>query len=156
MKIIKLALFALLFTTTAFASHAPNIDVFLQEKDLLQPVVVNAVSKEYGRQYTYDEIVTIATPVAEKYNVSLERMMVTIKAESQFRNIQSGCHRNEYTNCGKEGIREESYGIAQFHISTLSKEEALDPYIAVEKMGYYFSIGEAWRWTEYTKRYGRN
>lgn len=157
MKVIKLALLAILFTSTSYASYAPNVDVFLQEKDLLKPVVVEyKLSSEYGTKYSYEDILEVVIPVAEKYNVSYERMMYTIEAESHLMNIQSGCHRNEYTNCGKEGVREESYGISQFHISTLSKEEALNPYIAIEKMGYYFSIGEACRWTEYKKRYGCN
>lgn len=91
---------------------------------------------------------------ANKYNVSSEKMMYTIKAESHLANIQSNCHKNDVTNCGSSGIREESYGVSQFHVSTLPKEQALDVYIAIEKMAYYFSIGEACRWTEYKKKYG--
>lgn len=147
MKIIKLALLVVAFISqvTVYASYAPFVE---QEKPKL--------SSAYGTQYKYEELLPIVEEVATKYNVSLEKMMYTIKVESQLRNIQSSCHRNEDTNCGNEGVREESYGVAQFNISTLSKEDALNPYIAIDKMGYYFSIGEECRWTEYKKRYGCN
>ena len=145
MKIIKLALLVVAFISqvTVYASYAPFVE---QEKPKL--------SSAYGVQYKYEELLPIVEEVAEKYNVSLDRMMYTIKAESQLRNIQSSCHRNEITNCGNKGTREMSFGIAQFNVSTLSKEKALDPYIAIDKMGFYFSIGEQCRWTEYKKRYG--
>lgn len=153
MRVLKSAFLAfLMFTSTTFASYAPNIEVFIQEEDLMQPVILETIPVK--QSYTYDEILMIAEPVAKKYNVSLERMMYTMKAESNFKNVQSSCHKNEFTNCGSEGVREESYGLAQFNISTLSKREALDPYIAIDRMGYYFSKGEACRWTEYKKKYG--
>lgn len=144
MKVIKLALVALAFISqvAVYASYAPYVHI------------PKKLSSEYGTIYTREEILEVVLPVAEKYNVSSERMMYTIEKESRFRNIQSGCHKNEYTNCGNYGVRELSWGAVQFHESTLSKEEALDPYIAIDKMGYYFSIGEACRWTEYKLKYG--
>lgn len=147
MKVIKLALLVVAFISqvTVYASYAPFVE---EEKPKL--------SSAYGTEYKYEELLPIVEEVAKKYNVSSERMMYTMKAESQLRNIQSSCHRNEFTNCGNEGVRELSFGLAQFNFNTLSKEEALDPYIAIDKMGYYFSIGEQCRWTEYKKRYGCN
>lgn len=146
MQVIKLALVAIAFISqiTVFASYAP---VLVEEPKL---------SSEYGKVFTKEEIYPIVLESAQKYSVSHERMMYTIEAESHFKNIQSLCHRNEHTNCGKEGTREPSFGIAQFHTNTLPKEDALDVYKSIDKMGELFSKGEACRWTEYKKEYGCN
>jgi len=112
------------------------------------------ITSEYGKVFTREEISAIVVISSKKYNVSYEKMMYTIEAESHFANVQSSCHKSEYSLCDRIGIREKSYGVAQFHVSTFPKEKALDIYQAIEEMAYYFSINEACRWTEYRKKYG--
>ena len=147
MKIVKLICFSFAFISSihVFAGYAPSLDTSKENY---------IVSYEYGKQFTYEEVLSIAKPVAYKYNISLERMMYTLEAESHFKNTQSNCYKSETSLCDSSGIREESYGIAQFHVSTLSKEDALNIYKSIDKMGYLFSINEACRWTEYRKKYG--
>lgn len=148
MQVLKsIIIGSLMIVSTVYAGYAP------------EPIVEETVIKtalEYRTIYTKEEILPIVTKIADKYNVSAIRMMYTIEAESNFSNVQSSCYKNEYTNCGSYGVREESYGLAQFNVSTLPKEQALDIYIAIDRMAYYFSIGEACRWTEYRKKYGCN
>lgn len=57
-----------------------------------------------------------------------------------------------------DGKREESWGIAQWHIpsknrkkdgSIITKEDALNPELALDNMAWYFSRGLASRWTCY-------
>ena len=151
MKKIKVVLLMVAFISqlTVYASYAPDYEV--EVKVVETPKVLDT---SYGRVYTYDEIRKIAEPVAIKYGVDLNKMMYTMQAESHFSNVQSGCHKSEVSNCDSRGVREESYGVAQFHISTFPKEKALVPELAIDKMGYLFSKGEACRWTEYRKKYG--
>lgn len=151
MKIFKVALLVVAFISqlTVYASYAPFVEVKTKE-------VPKVLDKSYGKVYTYEEIRKIAEPVAIKYGVDINKMMYTIEAESHFNNIQSRCHKSEFSNCDSRGVREESYGVAQFHISTFPKEKALAPELAIDRMGYLFSIGEACRWTEYKKKYGCN
>ena len=92
---------------------------------------------------------------ADKYGVSYERMDKTIQCESGYNiNIQSH-HILSYG-------REQSYGIAQWHIPAgnrnaegvlITKEMALDPIQALDAMAYYFSIGKASSWTCYRDIY---
>lgn len=133
---------ALISQITVHASFAPNFES--------TPILPTT----YGVQYSEQEIKPIVIEMSEKYNVSFIRMMYTLKAESRLLNVQSSCHKTKQNSCGNTGVREESYGIAQFHVSTLPKEQALNPYIAIEQMAKLFSSGEACRWTEYRKKYG--
>lgn len=67
--------------------------------------------------------------------------MEVIKCESTFQNVQS--------NHFKNGIREDSWGIVQIYLPahpTVSRQEALDPYFAVEFMAEKFSKG----WTKWS------
>lgn len=146
MKILKSLFLSLAFISqvSVYASYAPYVETVKE---------VKRMSSEYGKVFTLEEIQPLVEESAKKYGVSSERMLYTIKAESRLKNIQSLCHKNEVTNCGNEGVREESYGVGQFNVSTLPKEQALDVYTAIDKMGYYFAKGEACRWTEYAKKY---
>lgn len=142
-------LLTLVSSIQVYASYAPYL---VSEKQV--ETKVEKVGSVYGRVYSYQEILSIVTPAAHEYGVSVERMMYTIEAESHFKNVQSSCHRSDVSSCDSVGVREESYGVAQFHVSTLSKEKSLDIYTAIDNMAYYFSIGESCRWTEYRKKYG--
>ena len=76
-------------------------------------------------------------------------MMVTIKGESQLKNVQSNCV-DEY------GKREDSWGLVQIHLPShpeISKEQALQPRFAVEFMAKQFSKGKASQWSYYRKVY---
>ena len=87
---------------------------------------------------------------ANKYNVSADKMHKTIKCESGYdTQIQSKHIR-------PDGSREQSYGIAQWYIpagnkkidgTPFTKEEALNPDIALENMAWYFSQGKSRLWT---------
>lgn len=92
---------------------------------------------------------------AKKYGVSYEKMNATVMCESGYDvNIQSH-HTLSYG-------REESWGVAQWHIPAgnrnadgvlITKEMALDPIQALDAMAYYFSIGKASSWTCYRDIY---
>lgn len=95
-----------------------------------------------------DEIIT---EEAKKYQVSESLMRSIIQCESNgSTTIQSNFYRN--------GIREESWGIAQWNIpakntkldgSIMTKDDALDPEIAISTMAWYLSQGKANLWTCY-------
>ena len=155
MQVLKLFLAFGLFVGIANASYAPvplgdinsqNMEVMVSEQ------IAGLIPSK--KVYLRSEVLAMVTLQAEKHGVSLEKMMYTIEAESHFHNVQSNCHKSATTNCGNEGVREESYGIAQFHISTFPKYKALDPYLAVEEMARLFAKGEACRWAEYKNKYG--
>ncbi len=82
-------------------------------------------------------------------------MLNVIECETHFRNIQSQIY--------KDGVREDSWGISQFHLpsgnkfngKTITKEMALDPNIAVEAMAQIMSKGQYNKWSCYRKIYGR-
>jgi hypothetical protein len=87
---------------------------------------------------------------AKKYDVSADRMHATIVCESNYDvSVQSKHIR-------PDGSREQSYGIAQWYIpagnkkldgTPFTKEEALNPDIALENMAWYFSQGKSRLWT---------
>ena len=92
---------------------------------------------------------------AEKYGTSYEKMNATVACESHYDvNIQS----HWILSYG----REESWGIAQWHLPSknrnaageiITKEMALDPVQALDAMAYHFSIGNARLWTCYRNIY---
>ena len=90
--------------------------------------------------------------LSKEYKVESDKIMKTLECENKSFDplLQSGHVKN--------GKREESYGLAQFHIpagnktkdgKVITKEMAQDPNIALETMVYYFSIGKARLWTCY-------
>ena len=99
---------------------------------------------------TPDELITRASL---KYGVNRQRLYDTLKCESQnFIDpaIQSGHYKN--------GVRETSFGYAQFNLPSglktsdgriVTYEIAIDPEEAVDAAAYNFSIGNASHWTCY-------
>lgn len=105
----------------------------------------------WGKARVLKEIET----AANKYGTSYEQMKNTVACESGFKvDIQSH-HNLSYG-------REQSYGLAQWHIpaknrnaegKVITKEMALDPVQALDAMAYHFSIGNAKAWTCYRELY---
>lgn len=90
--------------------------------------------------------------LSKEYKVDSDHIMKTLECENKSFDplLQSGHVKN--------GKREESYGLAQFHIpagnktkdgKVITKEMAQDPETALETMVYYFSIGKARLWSCY-------
>ena len=106
------------------------------------------------RTYSIEQVKTLTDYYGEKYNVSPKIMLNVIRCESTFNNVQSGIY--------KDGVREDSWGIAQFHLpaknrideKVITKEMALDPNIAVEAMAQIMSKGNYNKWSCYRKIYG--
>jgi hypothetical protein len=105
--------------------------------------------------YTREDIKRIIKEKADKYGVSYERMSVTVNCESGYKHDIQSHHILSYG-------REESFGVAQFHIPSrnrdahgvvITKEMALDPEQALDAMAYHFSIGNAKIWTCYRMNY---
>lgn len=87
---------------------------------------------------------------AEKYNTYPDKMWQTILCE----NPELKPELQSYIV--KDGVREDSWGLAQFHLPsgnktadgvTITKEMAQTPEIALDAMAYHFSIGNAELWT---------
>lgn len=92
---------------------------------------------------TLDELITL---YSNKYGVSSYQIRRTIECESHFNNIQS--------NVVKNGVREESYGVAQIHLPShphITKEQALDISFAIEFMAQELKNGRDWKWYGYNK-----
>ena len=86
--------------------------------------------KEARIQYLIEKIYQ----VARAHGVNGYQMERTVECESRFNNIQSTAYRN--------GVREESYGIAQIHLPShpeVTKEEALNEEFAIEWMAKNFN-----------------
>lgn len=105
--------------------------------------------------WTKERIEQEIKTASDKYGVSYEKMYNTIKCESGFDIDIQSYHTLSYG-------REQSFGIAQFHIpsrnrtadgTVITKEMALDPVIALDAMAYHFSQGNAKAWTCYRKLY---
>lgn len=111
--------------------------------------VAREVRIEVRIDWTKERLEQELRTVAKKYNVSYEKLHSTVACESGFKtDIQSG-HHLSYG-------REESWGVAQFHLPSknrtadgeiITKEMALNPAIALDAMAYHFSIGNAKAWT---------
>ncbi len=93
--------------------------------------------------------------VADKYGVSYEKLWHTVKCESGFVIDVQSHHVLGYG-------REQSYGLAQFHIpsrnrtadgTVITKELALNPAVALDAMAYHFSKGNAKAWSCYRQLY---
>ena len=100
------------------------------------------------------EVRSIVEYYAQKYEVSAQEMMVTLKCESGYR------HEGVY---GDSGL---AYGIAQFHEATFNsfKKTAGMPELEyknmndqIHLMAWAFGQGEKLKrhWTCYTKNYGK-
>ena len=75
----------------------------------------------------------------------IDYLVPLINCESEFQNIQS----NIVTN----GVREESYGIAQINLPShdVTKEQALDPYFSIRWTVKKIKKGEQGIWSCYHK-----
>jgi len=72
--------------------------------------------------------------VADEYGVSGYWMERTIECESRFRNVQSSAYKN--------GVREDSWGIAQIHLPShpeVTVAQALNENFAIEGMAKNFN-----------------
>lgn len=102
--------------------------------------------------WTPERIEEEANMVREKYGLS-RRFVETMRCESEnFRDpaIQSGHYHN--------GVRENSWGVAQFWLDApmekqdgtlITKEDAINPAIALDIAGWHFSEGRQYKWTCY-------
>lgn len=105
--------------------------------------------------YTEEGIKQLIRDKANKYGVSYEKMNVTVACESGYKADIQSRHTLSYG-------REQSWGVAQFHIPSgnrnadgkvMTKEMAIDPEQALDAMAYHFSIGNARLWTCYRTHY---
>lgn len=113
-----------------------------------EPEIVEVI--EWNEERIDSEIETQALA----YNVSADEMKATIQCES------GGSTTIQSRHIRPDGTREQSYGLAQFHIPAgnktpdgivITKEMAQDPKIAIESMAYHFSIGHQKKWTCWKK-----
>lgn len=117
--------------------------------------VARTVRIEVAIDWTRERVLQEVKTAASKYGVSYEKMYKTIACESNFNPEIQSHHTMDYG-------REESYGVAQFHIpsrnrtadgTVITKEMALNPAIALDAMAYHFSIGNQRLWTCYRNIY---
>lgn len=131
--------------TTVETAHAVTVEDVKTEVINLAPQ--KAVTT-LGTKYTKQQIEEIVNYYATIYDVDADKMINTIKCESQFHNVQS--------NIVKNGIREDSWGIVQINMyynPTVSKEQALDPHFAIEWMAKEFKANHQSKWTCYRNIY---
>ncbi len=128
----------------AYTVTAPTV------KDLTSPESgYNALGVAFSRsevsKLIYEELSEV-----EPYRASIlhDRMMKTIACESGFKNIQS--------NIVKDGIREDSWGIAQIHLPShpkFTRLQALDLQISIAFMADAFINREYNMWSCYRQIY---
>lgn len=144
MGIILGIVIGILREPVTYEAHAEDIVVVPQE-----------VKLEVVTDWTQARIEQEIHKVSDKYGVSYDKMWHTIKCESGFdTDIQS--HHI------LQGTREQSYGLAQFHLparnrtadgTVITKEMALDPAIALDAMAFHFKSGNAKAWSCYRQLY---
>lgn len=81
---------------------------------------------------------------SSRYRVDGNKMMDTIKCESNYKNVQSNLYH-------KDGTREDSWGVVQINLPNhpnVTKQQALDPEFAIEFMAEKFSKGW-YKWSCY-------
>ena len=86
---------------------------------------------------------------AKLYGVNAYQMQRTIECESRFNNIQSTAYKN--------GVREDSWGIAQIHLpshSEVSRLEAMNEEFAIEWMAQNFNNPYV-TWYAYSRKYDK-
>lgn len=124
---------------------------YVEERDS-EPILI-----EVEIEWTQERIIELVYEKAEKYNTFPEKMWGTIKCE----NPELDPELQSYVV--KNGIREDSWGLAQFYLpaknktasgEVITKDMAQDPEIALDAMAYHFSIGNAHLWSCYKIVYG--
>lgn len=132
------------------AYFTPVVEVAHAEEVIVVPEVVLLEVET-----TEEGIKRIIKEKADKYGVSYEQMSVTVACESGYKADIQSHHVLSYG-------REESWGVAQFHLPSknrdangqvITKEMALDPEQALDAMAYHFSQGNARMWTCYRMNY---
>lgn len=127
-------------------------DIVLPEKVVNQNAIITQV------KLTPRELVRIK---GAQYGVSVPLMERIITCESNWNTTIQSKHR--YTkDRPREGVfkgqREQSFGLAMWHIpaknkkkdgTVITKEDALNPEIAIDTMAWYISEGKASIWTCY-------
>ena len=130
---------------------APVVEAAIAEE--VKPVEVRI---KVNIDWTKERIKQEVWERAEKYNTFPDKMWNTILCENQQLNPK------QQSNIVKDGVREDSWGLAQFHLPSrnktadgvvITKEMAQDPEIALDAMAYHFSIGNARLWTCYRMLY---
>lgn len=95
---------------------------------------------------------------AAKYHTYGDKMWAVVNCEDP------GLDPNQQSFVVKNGVREDSWGLAQWHLTAgnktadgrvITKEIAIDPEQAIDAMAYYFANGEAWKWTCYRNLYSK-
>lgn len=107
------------------------------------------LNNKLGAIYKETQIKELVNYHATKYNVDADKMMKTLWCESRFSNVQS--------NIVDNGIRENSWGIAQINLRwnpEVSQEQALTPEFAIEWMAREFKANHQSKWTCYRTIYG--
>src|SRR3990167_114172 len=95
------------------------------------------------------KLINVVYQKAKVYGVSGYQMERTIECESRFNNIQSTAYKN--------GVREDSWGIAQIHLpshSEVSRLEAMNEEFAIEWMAQNFNNPYV-TWYAYSRKYDR-
>lgn len=136
MQVIKLALFALLFTTTAFASYAPVEKV--REEHRIEPQ-----NAPQSTKLPRNELELLIEKYAQIYSISPLLMKEIIKCESSFN-----------VNAKNITEREESYGLVQINLlahTNISIEQATNPDFAIEFLAKNFNKADRMWVTCYKK-----
>ena len=109
--------------------------------------------------WTEERIEQLIEEKATEYGVSALALKRVIACESNGSTTIQSNHRYTPHNAPQgyqAGDREESYGLAQFHIpagnktkdgKVITKEMAQNPEVAVDTMAFYFSKGLQKKWT---------
>lgn len=118
--------------------------VYAQEEVIERKVVLIEEHIDWNEDRIKQEI----KEQSEKYNVSYDEMYRVIQCESHGSTTIQSYHKRP------DGTREQSFGLAQFHIpagnktesgEVITEEMAKDPKIAISTMAYYFSLGEKYK-----------
>lgn len=106
----------------------------------------NAISEDFMSK---TDIMALIIETADKYGVSAHEMAATISCESDF--IVTAANPTD-----SDGG---SWGIAQINIGSdahphITKEQAFDPYFAIDFMASEFAKGNQWKWTCWKSQFG--
>lgn len=132
----------------------------LQQLD--RPRIAEAAEVMYARPVETredvgrEELEAYAEIIAIQHGLDVKRFLYTIGCESAgWQNVQSFIK----DPTGPNG-REDSWGIAQFHHPesdwNMTREQALDPYFAIDHMASAWSEGLKSRWACYNDAYGNS
>lgn len=93
-----------------------------------------------------------------EYGVSTRLMEEIINCESNGSTTIQSRHIYSSNKYGPTGSREQSFGVSQFHVpagnkkkdgTVITKEDALNPVIAIDTMAWYLSQGKGRIWSCY-------